>query len=63
MHRVQVCSEFDRIFFTSGLIYKMSYDYLTIVPKLRSTYAVHLIYETYYEGRKVFLRYDSLAKS
>jgi len=30
-------------------------DYLTIMPKLRS------IYQTSYEERKAFLRYDSLA--
>jgi len=32
------------------------------MPKLRSTYDVRLIYKTSYEGRKSFLRYDSLAK-
>jgi len=30
--------------------------------KLRSTYDERLIYKTSYEGRKAFLRYDSLAK-
>ena len=43
-------------------ILRQSYDYLTIMPKLRSTYDGRLIYKTSYEGRKVFLRYDSLAK-
>ena len=43
-------------------ILRQSYDYLTIMPKLRSTYDGRLIYETSYEGRKAFLRYDSLAK-
>ena len=43
-------------------IYKISYDYLTIMPKLQSTYDGRLIYKTSYEGRKAFLRYDSLAK-
>ena len=38
-------------------------DYLTIVPKLRSTYDVRLIHKTSYEGRKAFLRYNSLAQS
>jgi len=45
-----------------GPIYKISYDYHTIMPKLRSTYDGRLIYKTSCEGRKAFLRYDSLAK-
>ena len=44
-------------------ILQQSYDYLTIMPKLRSTYDGRLIYKTSYEGRKAFLRYDSLAIS
>ena len=43
-------------------IVRQSYDNLTIMPKLRSTYDGRLIYKTSYEGRKAFLRYDSLAK-
>jgi len=43
-------------------ILRQSYDYLTIMAKLRSTYDERLIYRTSYEGRKAFLRYDSLAK-
>jgi len=43
-------------------ILRQSYDYLTIMPKLRSTYDGRLIYKTSYKGRKAFLRYDSLAK-
>jgi len=43
-------------------ILRQSYDYLSKMPKLRSTYDVRLIYKTSYEGRKSFLRYDSLAK-
>ena len=43
-------------------ILRQSYDYLTIMPKLRSTYDGRLIYKTSYEGRKALLRYDSLAK-
>jgi len=43
-------------------ILRQSYDYLTIMPKLRSTYDGRLVYKTSYEGRKAFLRYDSLAK-
>jgi len=43
-------------------ILRQSYDYLSIMPKLRSTYDGRLIYKTSYEGRNAFLRYDSLAK-
>ena len=44
-------------------ILRQSYDYLTITPKLRSTYDGRLIYKTSFEGRKTFLGYNSLAKS
>ena len=44
-------------------ILQQSYNYLTIMPKLRSTYNSHVIYKTSYEGRKTFLRYSSLQKS
>ena len=44
-------------------ILRQFYDYLTIMPKLRSTFDRHLVYKTSYEGRKVFLRYDSPAIS
>ena len=37
-------------------------DYLTVMPKLQSTYDGRLIYKTSYEGRKAFLKYDSLTK-
>ena len=47
---------------TRGPIYKISYDNLTIMPKLRSTYDERLIYKTSYERCKAFLMYDSLAK-
>jgi len=45
-------------------ILRQSYDYLTIMRKLLSTYDRRLIYnyKTSYEGRKAFLRYDSLAE-
>jgi len=43
-------------------ILRQSYDYLTIMPKLRSTYDGRLVYKTSYEGRKAFLTYDSLAQ-
>jgi len=45
-----------------GPIYKISYDNLTIMPKLRSTYDGRLIYKTSYEELKAFLRHDSPAK-
>jgi len=44
-------------------ILRQSYDYLTIMPKLRSTYDRRLIYKTSYEGRKAFLGCNSLARS
>ena len=44
-------------------ILRQSYDYLTIMAKLRSTYDGRLIHKTSYEGRKAFLGYDSLAES
>jgi len=43
-------------------ILRQSYAYLTIMPKLRSTYDGRLIYKAPYGGRKAFLSYDSLAK-
>ena len=43
-------------------ILRQSYDYLMIMPKLRSTYDERLIYKTSCEGRKAILRYDLLAK-
>ena len=42
-------------------ILRQSYGYLTIMPKLRSTYDGRLIYRTSCKGSKAFLRYDSLA--
>jgi len=44
-------------------ILRQSYDYLTIMPKLRSTFDTRLIHKTSHEGRKAFLVYNSLAKS
>ena len=44
-------------------ILRQSYDYLTIMPKLRSTYDGRLRYRTSYEERKAFLRCNSLAIS
>jgi len=45
------------------IILRQSYDYLTIMPKLRSTYDGRLIYKTSYEERKDFLMCNSLSKS
>jgi len=36
-------------------ILRQSYDNLTIMPKLRSTYDERLIYKTAYEGHRLFL--------
>ena len=44
-------------------ILRQSYDILTIMPKLRSTYDGHLICKTSYKERKDFLGCNSLAKS
>ena len=40
-----------------------SYNYLTTMPKLRSTYDRHPVYKTSYGGCNDFPRYNSLAKS
>ena len=44
--------------------YDLSYDYLTIMPKSRSTYDGRIIYKKNIlrKARKAFLTYDSLAK-
>jgi len=39
-----------------GLIYKISYDNLTIMPKLRPTYDGRLIHKTAYNEWKAFHR-------
>ena len=44
-------------------ILRQSYDYLTIVPKLRSTYDGRLVYQTSNEEREAFLKKDFRAKS
>jgi len=36
-------------------ILRQSYDNLTIMPKLRSTYDGRLFYQTHYEGHEAFL--------
>ena len=43
-----------------GPIYKISYDYLMIMPKLQSTYNGRWVYNTSYGGHKADFRYDSL---
>ena len=48
---------------TSGPIYKIPYDHLTTMPKLRSTYDGRLIDKTSYSERKAFHRYYSRAES
>ena len=42
---------------------EVTYDNLTIMPKLRLTYDRRLIHKTSYEGHKAFLAYNSLVKS
>jgi len=44
-------------------IYDNLYDHITTIPKLQSNYDERLIDKTSHEGRKAFLRYDSLAIS
>jgi len=44
-------------------ILRLSYDCLTIMPKLRSTYGGRPIYQTSYEDRKAFPGHDLLVKS
>jgi len=39
---------FEGVLLSRGPIYKIYYDYLTIMPKLRSTYDGRLIYKTAY---------------
>jgi len=44
-------------------ILRRSYDYLTMMPKLRSTYDGRLVYKTSYNEWNAFHRHDSRAKS
>jgi len=62
MHAAMVQVEISRLGLNLQNILRQSYDFLTIMPMLRSTYDGRLIYKTSYEGRKAILRYDSLAK-
>jgi len=52
-NRVSICKN----------ILRQSYDDITILPILRSTYEGRVIYKTSYDERKTFLGYDSLAES
>jgi len=62
MHAAMLQVEISRLGPNLQNILRQSYDFRTIMRKLRSTYDGRLIYKTSYEGRKAFLRYDSLAK-
>jgi len=44
-------------------MYKLSYDYLTIMPKLQSTYDGRQVYKISYGECGAVFRYDSLEKS
>ena len=48
---------------TMDLIYEISYDYLSIMPKLPSTYDGRLIYQTSLKDAALILMYDLHAKS
>jgi len=65
--RAQCCGQLTNTVENQGPdlqnILRQSYDYLTMMPKLRSTYDGRLICRTFYKEREAFLRYDSLAKS
>ena len=59
---VVCCADELTVVLIRGPVYRIFYDNLMIMPKLRSTYDGHLIYKISCEGRKPFLVYDSLAK-
>ena len=62
MHAAMLQVEISRLGLNLQNILRQSYDFLTIMPMLRSTYDGCLIYKTSYEGSKAILRYDLLAK-
>ena len=62
MHAAMLQVEISRSGPNLQNILRQSYDFLTIMPMLRSTYDRRQIYKTSYEGNKAILRYDSLAK-
>ena len=49
--------------FMYNAIYKISYDNLTIMPTLRSTYDARTIYQTLTKNAGLIVTYDSHAKS
>ena len=58
MHTAMLQVEISRLRPNLQNILRQSYDFLTIMPMLRSTYDGRLIYK----GSKAILKYDSLAK-
>ena len=62
MHAALLLVEISRLGSNLQNILRQSYDFLTIMPMLRSTNNGRLIYTTSYEGSKAILRYDSLGK-
>ena len=58
MHAAMLQVEISRLGPNLQNILRQSYDFLTIMPMLRSTYDGRLIYK----GSKAMLKYDSLAK-
>ena len=62
MHAAMLQVEISRLEPNLQNILRQSYDFLTIMPMLRSTYDGRLIYKTSYKGSKAILKYDSLAK-
>ena len=62
-HQLQVERRTGKVRQSETDVLPLCYDYVTILPNLRSTYDCRLIYKTSYEGRRAFLRYSSLAES
>ena len=62
MHAAMLQVEISRLGPNLQNILRQSYDFLTIMPMLRSTYDGRLIYKTSYDGSKAIFRYDSLVK-
>jgi len=65
-HRLSIARLYDTYYITLlhqgpdlQNILRQSYDYLAIMPKLRSTYDRRLIHKTSYEGCKAFLGYNN----
>jgi len=62
MHAAMLQVEISRLGPNLQNILRQSYDFLTIMTMLHSTYDGRLIYKTSYEGSKAILKYDSVAK-